>query len=136
MKELRWMLLAVLALTACSLVVLQLVYWHDQAPPGPVAAVAAPPPARAREAGVPREPPAPPDVEAVPAAAAQNAPSGGAQELALSDCVERKALAAGVDRIQPTLPGRWPAIKRAREVRRLRRLELRVACEKELAQTF
>lgn len=54
------------------------------------------------------------------------------RERKVNACVERKFRESGGDEVKPTLPGRWPAIKRAREEKRLRRLALRAACEKEL----
>lgn len=46
-------------------------------------------------------------------------------------CVERRFREGG-ESVEQTLPGRWPALKRAREEKRLRRLALRAACEKDL----
>lgn len=137
MKHLRWMLAAVVAVPACSLLALHLIYSRELAPaasspagaaagvPGPAAVGRSPAPEAALPAGA--------GSEAVPAAALPDAPPDRTHELALSDCVERKVRAAGVDRVPQTLPGRWPALKRAREVQRLRRLELRLACDRELS---
>lgn len=135
MKHLRWMLAAVVAVPACSLLALHLIYSREVAPAaagsvGAEAGVASPPAARAPPGAAL---PAGDDAEAAPAAALAEAPPDRTRELALNDCVERKVRAAGVDRVPQTLPGRWPALKRAREVQRLRRLELRLACDREIS---
>jgi hypothetical protein len=54
------------------------------------------------------------------------------RERRLNECIERNVHGHGYDDVKPTLPGRWPALKRAREERRLRRLDVRAACEQEL----
>jgi hypothetical protein len=61
------------------------------------------------------------------------APSGSdPREVEFGACVERIVGAAGLEDVKPTAPGRWPAIKRAREERRLKRLAARADCEREL----
>ncbi len=137
MRAFGWMLATVLAVAGCLLVALQLVYADRAPPPGPASLSGV----QAGAGSAPRMPPptarselAAPPSAALPITVAAAPLRSGDPVLTrdVDDCVERKALAAGVDRIEPTLPGRWPALKRAREVRRLRRLELRAACEREL----
>lgn len=113
----------------------------DGAPARAAPKVPAPAPALAVAAAArdPLEAMAPDALEAVapdplgvaPVPPARTAPAG--RERALNDCVERSLAAAGYDQVKPTLPGRWPALKRAREQQRQRRLALRARCEQELA---
>ncbi len=134
------MLAAVLAFPACFLAILQLLYSREGAAPGAGSPALAEARASTAPEGAQRSQPSPgpaaagpAGVQAPPAASVPAPPPDRTRELALSDCVERKARTGGVDEIPQTLPGRWPALKRAREVQRLRRLELRAACDRELS---
>jgi hypothetical protein len=136
--------LAVLGLFASSVLAIHLLYLGE--PPAPdVSAPAAPSPAEPLASlggGAPPDAlpgagesfPGLPDLgvtDGVPP------PAGSADwERRVNDCVERNVHGPGYDDVKPkqTLPGRWPALKRAREVRRLRRLEVKAACVAELAR--
>jgi hypothetical protein len=136
---------------------------HLMSQPGTPAAARSLPSAPAAPASVPGAPVAPMLLPGVPAvvSALPSAPPPGPQgqgegdfpgsmdlgvapvppaavsgewERKVNDCVERKVHASGYDDVKPTLPGRWPALKRAREEKRLRRLAVRAACEKQLAR--
>lgn len=126
----RTMVVGILAFFGASLLVLHVLY--RRVPPAPaVLAPAAPPPAVALRAGgdgVPA-PTAPVPEQAGPLVAVS-----AEWERRVNDCVERNVHGPGYDDVRPTLPGRWPALKRARERRRLRRLAVRAACEEELAR--
>jgi hypothetical protein len=127
MKGMRWMLVAGLAFLGCAVVALHLIdRWADGSIPsgrggngsqdgdaGLVAPLGQDPGDQAAPGG-----PVRPDQQ---------------RELALNECVERLARDRGVDEVKPVAPGRWPAIKRAREVRRLKRLQAREECEQQLA---
>jgi hypothetical protein len=56
---------------------------------------------------------------------------GGPRDRDLDACVER--VVAAFPEARPSAPGRWPAIKRAREELRRRRLAAREDCARELA---
>ena len=60
--------------------------------------------------------------------------AAGEWDRKVSECIERTARERGGGDVKPVLPGRWPALKRAREERRLHRLALRTACEQELSR--
>lgn len=56
-----------------------------------------------------------------------------ARTAELDACVERIMRASGSpEALKPTAPGRWPALKRAREQLRQKRLIARADCEREL----
>jgi len=130
------MVLAVLAFFAASVAAVHYLDPLDAAnvpaPPEPPGAVrpAAPP-------GADRAPPRSPDVAATAAAAglapAADRPANPDRARTVEECVERAVRAAGEERIEPTAPGRWPAVKRARERLRQRRLTARADCEREVA---
>jgi hypothetical protein len=119
---------AVLGVCACAVLAVHLA---TRVAPRSVHAPAAP-------AAPLQEDAAPPSGEPGPVPPAQEAGPGPiavgsvAWERALNECVERNVHGSGYDDLKPTAPGRWPALKRAREERRLRRLAVRAECEKEL----
>jgi hypothetical protein len=127
MKGTKWTLVAVLAFFGCSMVAVHLIDgWADGSMPygrggtgsqagstGPVAPLGQDP-----------------GDQALPAAPEL---LDRQRELALNECVERLARDRGIDEVKPVAPGRWPAIKRAREVSRLKRLQARQDCEQQLA---
>ena len=128
------MAVAILAFFASSLLYIQLSYRAD------------PPPTTPRLAATPSPATGEPQVASgsellaavIPNPAAGPTPpsaagAGADRERELSDCVERHVREGGLGAVKPTLPGRWPALKRAREELRLRRLALRSSCERELA---
>ncbi len=96
------------------------------------AAIASAPPAGAT---LPTKGPAPGTVPPVPTAVAFVEPAAaaapGARDRDLNACIER--IVSAVAEPKPTAPGRWPAIKRAREELRLKRLAARTDCERQLA---
>lgn len=100
--------------------------------PAPVARAEGWAPALAR----PPSPPAPAGGHDLPGATdlgvAPVPPPGAAdRERMVNACIERK-VASGPAAGKPVLPGRWPALKRAREEKRMQRLEARAICEREL----
>lgn len=137
---------------AASMLAVHLAYSDaGRAAPVAVATAAASLPAAAASLA---DPPAPPAPDAAPPAVSADAPAdagGGvpdptaglslgvapvpapaapaARERALAACVERAIRAAGASEPRATAPGRWPALKRAREELRQRRLAARTACE-------
>jgi hypothetical protein len=151
---------AILALFGGSVVAIHLMYLPDTAP-GPATKGPARPPAVAATQRVAPAAPMVPVVAAVPAVrempAAPEAPppptgveipglpslgvtrplpaptASAEWEQALNDCIERNIRGRGYDELRPIQPARRPALKRAREQRRLLRLQARTACERELA---
>ena len=127
MKGMKWMLVAGLAFLGCAVVALHLIdRWADgstlagRGGNGPQAGAAGLIAPQGQDPGDQAAPALPerPDQQ---------------RELALNECVERLAHDRGLDEVKPVAPGRWPAIKRAREVRRLKRLQARQDCEQQLA---
>jgi hypothetical protein len=120
--------LAILAFAGASILTVHLIF--RDAPPAAVAPTAPADLPAAPEAMVAApHPPAAglassPDRARTPAASVE-------WERRLSGCVERILHSTGEDVVKPVLPGRWPAVKRAREKLRMRRLQLRAQCEQD-----
>lgn len=133
--KLKTMVVAIAAFFGASMLALHLIYRSE---PPPAASVPG-------EAPLVPAPPAPSPVERrdLPGAGSgqdETALAASAlsvdQERALNDCIERNVHGRGYDDVKPVLPGRWPAVKRARERLRMRRLEMRAACLEELARAL
>ena len=139
------MAVAVVALFGSSLLVVHLRYLRD----APTIAMAVP----SELPSLAQRPPTPaaPGLEAAPTAglgegmsdpsgsldigvAPIPAPSSEDWDRRVNECVERNVRGRGYDDVKPALPGRWPALKRAREDRRLLRLAARASCEQELTR--
>lgn len=127
MKGMKWMLVAVLAFFGCAVVALHLIdRWAD----GATRSSRGGDGSRAGVAGLvaPQgQDPGDQDAPALPERPDRQ------RELALNACVERLARDRGIEEVKPVAPGRWPAVKRAREVRRLKQLQARQECEQQLA---
>ena len=130
--KLKTMVVVIAAFFGASMLALHLIYRSEPTAPEAPAAGATP--------LVPAQPPAPPQEERL-APGADPGLTGTAlasaspdRERELNDCIERNVHGAGYDDVKQVLPGRWPAVKRARERLRMRRLEVRAACEQELAR--
>ncbi len=61
-------------------------------------------------------------------------PASVERERRVSERIERVVREDGRGEVGPTAPGRWPALKRAREDLRMRRLAARNGCEQEAAR--
>lgn len=154
MRGPKVMAVAVLACLGSSFLAVHLRYRPDSTP---VALEPGAPPFLARLPAAPPAPSVPPAPPAVtPSAAAPSAPPEGdpsdlpgqpnlgvfqplpmpaaskVWERRVKECVWRNA--RGHDGARPTLSGRSPALKEAREERRLRLLAMRAACEREVAR--
>jgi hypothetical protein len=144
---------AILAFFGGSVLAIHLMYLPEaSAPRAPASAAEVPRGAPAVATALPLAPAAPvvPAVPALPKAptppSAEEIPglpnlgvtrdlpaptASGAREQMLNDCIERNLRGRGYGELKPTAPGR--RLARAREQRRLLRLQARTACERELA---